>query len=62
MATTWEYTWFTTGTHHDDVPTVLGWAMERANHYGADGWELISYQFRENADGVFISAMLKRPL
>jgi hypothetical protein len=36
--------------------------MERANHYGADGWELINYQLRDNADGVFITAMLKRPL
>ncbi len=62
MATKWEYTWFTTGTHHNDVNAVLGWAMERANHYGADGWELINYHLRDNAEGVFISAMLKRPL
>ena len=49
MSTKWEYSWFTTGTHHD-VNAVLGWAMERANHFGADGWELINFQLRENGD------------
>ena len=36
MNTKWEHSWFTTGMHHD-VNAVLGWAMERANHFGADG-------------------------
>ncbi len=58
--TMWEYSWFTTGTH-PDVNTVLGWAMERANHYGADRWELVNFHLREMADQVFIMAMMKRP-
>jgi hypothetical protein len=60
MNAKWEYSWFTTGTHHD-VNAVLGWAMERANHFGADGWELINFQLREDGDQVFIMAMMKRP-
>jgi hypothetical protein len=60
MNTKWEHSWFTTGMH-SDVNTVLGWAMERANHFGADGWELINFQVRESGDQVFIMAMMKRP-
>jgi hypothetical protein len=60
MSTRWEYSWFTTGTHHDET-AVLGWAMERANHFGADSWELVNFQLRESADQVFIMAMMKRP-
>ena len=61
MMTRWEYSWFTTGTH-PDVNTVLGWAMERANHFGADGWELVNYYLRkDDSDHLYIAAMLKRP-
>jgi hypothetical protein len=59
MSTRWEYSWFTTGTHHD-VNSVLGWAMERGNHFGADGWELVNFQLRENGNEVYIMAMMKR--
>ncbi len=64
MSTNWEYSWFTTGTAtgtHDDVNAVLGWAMEKANQYGANGWELVNFQLRDSPDGVYIMGMMKRP-
>ena len=60
MNTKWEYSWFTTGTHHD-VNAVLGWAMEQANHYGEHGWELVNFHLRDKGDEVYVMAMLKRP-
>jgi hypothetical protein len=56
----WAYAWFTTGKHQD-VHTVLGWAMEFGNHYGADGWELINFELRDSEDEVYIAGMMKRP-
>jgi hypothetical protein len=60
MSTKWEYTWFTSGTHHD-VNVVLGWAMAQANTYGESGWELVNFQLRQAGDELCIMAMLKQP-
>jgi hypothetical protein len=61
MASRWGYAWFTTGKHQD-VHTVLEWAREFGNHYGADGWELIDFQLRDSEDEIFIIGMMKLPL
>jgi hypothetical protein len=60
MTSRWAYGWFTTGKHQD-VHTVLGWAVEYGNHYGADGWELINFELRDSGDEVYIMGMIKRP-
>lgn len=61
MATNWQHTWFTTGTHHD-VNVVLAWAMDQANDYGQLGWELVNFQLRENGGDLRVVAMMKQPL
>jgi hypothetical protein len=60
MRTEWDYTWFRTGSHPEEQ-VVLQAAMETANSYGQNGWELVNFQPREDENGVFVIAMLKHP-
>ena len=59
MSTGWEYGWFTTGAH-PDVHTVLGWAMEWANWFGEQGWELVNFHVRDKSDEICVTGMMKR--